>query len=148
MIYMSLIKHKPQNFKFNQANNNTSLWIVETTMQVEHHFLDEVGDVAVFGASDVHCPVMCESLRTANLFNRGSMSEFYLHLYRTVLKVLDKILLTTGLCTISRFGYFLFLKGKKNGFSDKSFLIFFRQHNALYNSTTCKSLFTYSYDKQ
>lgn len=105
---MSLIKHKSQNFKFNQANNNTSLWIVETTMQVEHHFLDEVGDVAVFGASDVHCPVMCESLRTANLFNRGSMSEFYLHLYRTVLKVLDKILLTTGLSTISRFGYFFY----------------------------------------
>lgn len=111
--YMSLIKHTPQNFKFNEANNNTSLWIVETSMQVEHHFLDEVGDVAVFGASDVHCPVMRESLRTANLFNRGSMSEFYLHLYRTVLKVLDKILLTTGLCAISRFGYFLFLKGKK-----------------------------------
>lgn len=30
--YMSLIKHKPQNFKFNQANNNTSLWIVETSV--------------------------------------------------------------------------------------------------------------------
>lgn len=84
-------------------------------MQVEDHFLDEVGDVAVFRASDIHGPVMRESLGTGYLFHRGSMSEFYLYLYCTVLEVLDKVFITTEPCTISRLiGYFfLFLTGKK-----------------------------------
>lgn len=88
-------------------------------MQVEYYFFNEVGDVVVFGVSDVYCLVMCEFFRIANFFNRGFMFEFYFYLYRIVLKVLDKILLIIGFCIIFRFGYFLFLKGKKIGFLDK-----------------------------
>ena len=60
-------------------------------MQVKNHLLDEVGNVTVFWPTDIHSPVMGESLGTWGFLHSGSMSEFYFHLNSTVLKNIQHV---------------------------------------------------------
>lgn len=53
-------------------------------MQVENYFVDKVLDVAVLRTANKHHPVVSEALRGGLLPHLGTVTEFQLHLDRTL----------------------------------------------------------------
>lgn len=67
-----------------EAGRLTSFWPGEAFVQVEHDFVHKVLDVAVLRTPNKHHPVVGEALHRGFLPHLGAVTEFQLHLDRTL----------------------------------------------------------------